>query len=322
MTVSRDASGAALFGWRAVGRGRIGVWTLGDAAGMVTAGFGDPGRALWAQALAAVARPVAGAGVTVADWPVVGERRATICGAATVVAPDGGRTAPIGSRCAGYWPRMAGWHVAAGRPFHADAATISGLRAAQRREATLALGEDGRARCVAATRPANWPWWLAFLLVAGGLWWLRAAATRDCPDGRDFLDVAHEHVPRHSARGGDDRHGRRAGAWHRQLPPPSRRRRRRAAGADRGAAEIEPHDADAHPVPGDRHPHRRGDPVRRRAHLTLGQAEQDLHPHRRRRHDGVGRRQSRVQGECAHGRDRRGGRGQQRDRPRRRGDRG
>lgn len=174
--VLRDETGAPLFGWQATGRGRVGVWTLGDAAGLVTAGFGDRYGAWWGEALAAVARPVAGGGVTVSDWPVVGER-VQVCGADAVVAPDGTRTGLIampGTRCAGFWPRVAGWHVAGGMPFHvADASDIAGLRAEQRRAATLALvgpGDIPRGN-VPPREGRSWPWLLAFLVVAGALWW-------------------------------------------------------------------------------------------------------------------------------------------------------
>lgn len=176
VTALRDEGGAPLFGWRAAGRGRIGVWTLGDAAGLVTAGFGDRYGAMWGEALAAVARPGAGGGARVSDWPVVGERM-RVCGAEAVTAPDGARTALLampGPRCAGYWPRLPGWHVAGGTPFHvAEAAAIAGLRAEARRAATLALVGPGEARGAAVPpREGNsWPWFAAFLAVAGGLWW-------------------------------------------------------------------------------------------------------------------------------------------------------
>jgi hypothetical protein len=173
----RDEAGAPLFGWQGLGRGRIGVWTLGDAAGLVTAGFGDRYGAWWSEALAAVARPVAGSAVTVSDWPVAGERM-RVCGADAVVAPDGTRTALVatpGTRCAGFWPRVAGWHVAAGLPFHvADASEIAGLRAEVRRTATLALVGPGDAPSgeAAPREGRSWPWLLAFLIVAGGVWWV------------------------------------------------------------------------------------------------------------------------------------------------------
>jgi hypothetical protein len=149
---------------------------LGDAAGLVTAGFGDRYGAWWGEALAAVARPLAGSGLTVSDWPVVGERM-RVCGANSVVAPDGTRTGLIAvpaTRCAGFWPRLAGWHVVGGLPFHvADAADIAGLRAEARRAATLALVGPGKVRGGEAPprEGRSWPWLLAFLVVAGALWW-------------------------------------------------------------------------------------------------------------------------------------------------------
>ncbi|NJR78900.1 carboxypeptidase regulatory-like domain-containing protein [Sphingomonas corticis] len=184
VTLGRDAAGVPFAAWRARGLGRVGVWTLADAAALVPSGHGERFDALSADAVATLARPAASRTPSVSDWPVVGERT-TVCGAgpgAQVVAPDGTRVAllPDGG-CAGYWPRTAGWHVladgSARLPFHVtEAAAIPGLRAADRRAATLRLaampGDPTPAAAAPAPIPgASWPWLLAFLAVAAALWW-------------------------------------------------------------------------------------------------------------------------------------------------------
>jgi hypothetical protein len=69
---------------------------------------------------------------------------------------------------------VAGWHVAGGTPFHvAEPAAIAGLRAEARRAATLALVGPGEARrsAVPLREGNSWPWFVAFLIVAGAWWW-------------------------------------------------------------------------------------------------------------------------------------------------------
>lgn len=185
VTLARDAAGSPIAAWRARGRGRVGLWTLGDAAALVTAGQGARFDAMWADAVTTLARPAAARDPTLPNWPVAGER-AILCDLpprARVIAPDGGATVPPrgADGCAGYWPRAAGWHVleeaTVRYPFFVtEAAAIPGLRAAQRREATLLLagtptGTPGVRAAATPVPSASWPWLLAFLSVCAATWW-------------------------------------------------------------------------------------------------------------------------------------------------------
>lgn len=175
--------------WRAEGRGRIALATLVDSYRLVLAGRGDLHAELWSAAFAAAARPREAAAPSFAREIRVGERTA-VCGIdaeALVRAPDGASTRllpdPAADDCAGYWPRLPGWHALLQgdetRPFHVrspDAAP--GLRATALREATQRHvgGAPPRSETGAQAGPprrgASWPWFLAWLAAAAALWWL------------------------------------------------------------------------------------------------------------------------------------------------------
>lgn len=192
--VPLSAAGAdATFGWwRAQGRGRIGLWTLTDSYRLALAGRDDLHGAIWSAAVAALARPVAEAGPRFEAGARAG-RRMAICGLgearAEVVAPGGGTAAALvdpatgADRCAAYWPQSGGWHLLRTAddawPFHVrEDGDAPGLAAAALREATLRLagGSAGLPAVEAARtgtrRGASWPWFIAWLAVAGVLWWI------------------------------------------------------------------------------------------------------------------------------------------------------
>lgn len=184
----RDAGGAGIAGWRAFGRGRIGLSPLADSFTLVLSGHGDTYGELWSATVATLARADAGAGATIEANPHVGQRIA-ICGLATrtdVVAPRG-RTAPLlvdraaGAGCAAYWPTVPGWHLL--RQAHAvqsfyvhPADALATLRAAERREATTPLvGNRAPTAAALSEHGPAWPWFLAWLALSAGLWWLERA---------------------------------------------------------------------------------------------------------------------------------------------------
>ncbi|WP_294235581.1 carboxypeptidase regulatory-like domain-containing protein [uncultured Sphingomonas sp.] len=181
-----DASGATLANWRAVGRGRVGLWLLTDAAGLVTSGHGDRYGELWARTVATLARPQRTPPPRLDPFAARGQRM-TLCGldrGDQIVRPDGGVDTPLldagAPGCAGYWPRESGWHGLrhgdATWPFYVRSAPIAGIAAAERRDATLAMvGEaaDPPAASPGASGPGpSWPWLIAFLVMAALLWWL------------------------------------------------------------------------------------------------------------------------------------------------------
>lgn len=181
----RDGDGEPLAQWRALGRGRIGLWWLADSYRLVLAGASDRYADIWSGALSQLARPRGHAAPRFQPMPGwVGERIA-ICAAgdAQVVAADGETLALIadparGDGCAGYWPQHAGWHRLINGdkqwPFfvHAPDQAMA-LHAAQRRQATqsLLMLADTPDRASSAMQPiARWKLFLAWLLIACALW--------------------------------------------------------------------------------------------------------------------------------------------------------
>lgn len=194
----RDDKGAAVGGYRALGRGRIALLPVTDSYRLVLAGRDDRHAELWSNVLANAARPLPAADAPRIDavTPWAGERMA-LCQlqeAAQVRAPDGSlmplRIDPISGveHCAGYWPLHAGWHeLQQGENRHAfyvfDPATAQALHRQQLHDATvqrLAAGIATTSAGVIEAPGPRWPWLLAFVLAAGLLWWLehRRVATR------------------------------------------------------------------------------------------------------------------------------------------------
>ena len=192
VALAQDADGTAIGSWRAQGRGRIGVWLLGDSYRLVLGGRGDLHAALWSDVLATLARPQARP-----TFDIQGElrqdRRVSLCGVrddATVTAPDGTshallRDPATGTRaCAAFWPGAEGWHsLRSGdrsQAFFIQARdAVPGLQARALRDATLQLAaasatvEASAQRVQAPRHPgARWPWWTAWLCVSAALWWL------------------------------------------------------------------------------------------------------------------------------------------------------
>jgi hypothetical protein len=191
----RDASGAVLARWRPEGLGRLGVWSVTDSAGLVTAGFGQRYGDLWGTLVATLARPAPAAmAVTIQSAPREG-RRVSLCGLkgrTQVQEPSGAwmrllvdpQTDP--AACAGYWPASPGWRILRltvpgdvtpqEQGFYVrPAAQALALEAQDDRTAThiLAARPVARGAVVGATSEAPsspWPWFLAWLLVAAALW--------------------------------------------------------------------------------------------------------------------------------------------------------
>lgn len=185
-----DDKGAAVGGYRALGRGRVALLPVTDSYRLVLAGRDDRHAELWSGVLASVARALPTADVPRLDTktPWAGERMA-LCqlqAAAQVRAPDGTliplRVDPASGaeHCAGYWPTQDGWHqLQQGENRHAfyvfDPATARSLHRQQLREATaqrLTTGTAAASPGVIQTPGTRWRWLLAFVVAAGLLWWL------------------------------------------------------------------------------------------------------------------------------------------------------
>src|SRR5690606_36067158 len=185
-------------------------------------------------------------------------QRSQACGwpeGAVVEAPDGRLIAPVADpasgdrRCAGFWPRVEGWHrLRHGereRWFHVAAADADPtLRLAELREATLALAAaapDAAARARAVAAPGvpgpAWPWFVLWLAVAGAAWGLersrrgpRAVATpwrTRRPGARQGLTPGARapRCRRAGRRGGAPRRGPRRRRARARLPRPASRAR-------------------------------------------------------------------------------------------------
>ncbi len=187
--LSRDEAGQPLGLWRALGRGRVAVWTLTDSYRLVLAGRGDRYGELWSGVLAALARAQPQPAFEVRGEARV-DQRLVLCGTAagaSVISPGGAKTALLADpatgtpACAAYWPRQPGWHrLQSGERsqlFHVRAAdAVPGLHAAALREATQRLaagaGDVKAAPTLVPGQPGSrWPWWLAWLLASAALWW-------------------------------------------------------------------------------------------------------------------------------------------------------
>ena len=189
-TLLLDRAGKALGGWRSVGKGRIGLLPVTDSWRWVLAGRDDRHGELWSGVVATLARAQAGADALWSAQAIAwaGERQA-LCGVqAPLQAFDAkgvgvplvvdGATASL--RCAGWWPRAAGWQrLQHGEAtvwryvFDANEAAVL-HRQAMIDATTLALATATPAGA-AAMQPVpgpRWPWWLAFVLCVSLLWWL------------------------------------------------------------------------------------------------------------------------------------------------------
>lgn len=185
-----DAKGAAIGGWRSVGRGRIALLPITDSYRLVLSGRDDRHAELWSGVFAAVTRALPGAPAVrlPSTTPWSGERM-TLCDvpdAAQVRDPEGQRIAlqvdpTTGTqRCAGYWPQHAGWHQLqhgdTGQAFYVfDPAAARPLHRQQQRDATFQRLTGTRASPATApdrTPGPRWPWLIGFIAVAALLWWL------------------------------------------------------------------------------------------------------------------------------------------------------
>ncbi|MBD7986641.1 carboxypeptidase regulatory-like domain-containing protein [Luteimonas sp. Sa2BVA3] len=211
-----DASGTSLARWRQAGRGRIAAWNLDHSFRLVLAGHGARHARLWSEATSVLARPRARPRPRFEGIARAGQRT-LLCGfepGTAVVAADGTRLHPLhdprSAECSALWPERSGWHRAgegetAPMLYVHPADALPGLAARERRDATLRLaaidrhGAPGTADASMASQRATgnarsgsgrgfdgtlpgtgprWPWFLAWLLAAGALWWLERAARR------------------------------------------------------------------------------------------------------------------------------------------------
>lgn len=191
----RGADGKAFASWRSAGRGRLGVWTLSDSFRLTLAGRDDLHGQWWSAAFGALARAQPKPMLRI-DGEARQDRRVSLCGlsdGAQVRTPQGDDIdvlidpASGSERCAAFWPTDAGWHVLRQgervQPFAVRGRDEApGLRAGEVREATLLLMAQAKvasasaplfaASSTQAQRGSSWPWFLSWLFVSAGVWWL------------------------------------------------------------------------------------------------------------------------------------------------------
>ncbi|ALN61967.1 hypothetical protein GLA29479_1083 [Lysobacter antibioticus] len=193
----RGKDGKAFASWRSTGRGRLGLWTLSDSFRLTLVGRDDLHGQWWSAAFGALARAQPKPVLRI-DGEARQGRRVSLCGlsdGALVRTPQGQNIhllidpASGSERCAAFWPTEAGWHLLRqgeySQPFAVRGRDEApGLRASEMREATLNLMAQARAPTAAASslansvasaqvqRGASWPWFLGWLLVSAGVWWL------------------------------------------------------------------------------------------------------------------------------------------------------
>ena len=196
--LTRDRTNAPLVAWKSLGLGRIGVWTLADAASLVTAGHGTWFDGTWAQTTSTLARPQPADPAMPSPLPMAGEQMA-VCGVtlgARMIDDRGSTTLltdPAADGCGAYWPGRPGWHLLRrsglpDRPIYVrEAGALPGVTAATRGERTLRLAGTANPS-VAVSRSAyprqsgpTWPWLLLTLIALAALWWFeRAKLGRVC----------------------------------------------------------------------------------------------------------------------------------------------
>lgn len=185
-----DRSGAAIGGWRDAGKGRIGLLPLTDTWRWVLAGRDDRHGELWSDVVGTLARAQGGSTAPWSPQPIAwaGERQA-LCdvqaplqvfdarGASVALIVDGGTGS---ARCAGWWPREAGWHrLQQGERSYwryvfdrTDAAALHRQGMIDATAQALATSAPVKAQATQPVPGSRWPWWLAFVLCASLLWWL------------------------------------------------------------------------------------------------------------------------------------------------------
>lgn len=174
----RSATGEPVAQWRNLGRGRIGLWPVIDLYTLVLAGDARRHAAIWSDVFATLARPQPQSVLRISPGASP-EQRVTLCNlgtAASVRHPDGAiTTLVVDAGCAGFWPRLEGWHelrAPAATPFLVTSPG-AGRIAAQARRATLELASPGKSAAAAPrVRGASWPWFIAWAAASALLWWL------------------------------------------------------------------------------------------------------------------------------------------------------
>ncbi len=194
-TLLADASGKPLAAWRNLGRGRIGLWWLGDTFQLVLSGHASRHGSAWSEAFTTLARAKATPVPSLLGEDSRVQQRLVLCGlksGATVTDPRGDIARLVidpdasNQRCAAYWPSAPGWHrvLSADESMDwvvRDSSATPGIWSRRLREDTQALvSTQGSAAANSKARSpgSRWPWFLSWLLASGLGWWLERRSLR------------------------------------------------------------------------------------------------------------------------------------------------
>ncbi len=174
---------STLAAWRAVGQGRVALWLALDTYRLQLEGDDSRYGTLWSDAFAAIARA---RGIRPPLLPTFArvEQRSEFCqldAAAALEDTDGQiHDLLVGKdsiRCAAWWPMKSGWHAIVEGPsrwpfyvYSADDAKT--LKREETREATSELVQENPATSSYRVPMQRWPWFLVWLLICAGIWWL------------------------------------------------------------------------------------------------------------------------------------------------------
>lgn len=179
----RGMDGDAVAAWQAHGRGRVGMVWLEGAWPLVLAGESAGFGSVWARLLSMLARPGDMADITFSGMPRMGQR-ALACGmpaTAQLTDPLGHSVALIAdaSGCAPFWPVRDGWHQLNINDLPRFIYVLSEMDAgpllrARARVATLRMVDPdvGSTINVSARAMPRWPFFLGWVALMAGLWWL------------------------------------------------------------------------------------------------------------------------------------------------------
>ena len=184
----QSAQGQALALSKPLGQGRVAVLWLADSYRLALAGNEPQFGQMWSALFSDIARPYERSGPAFLSAHHWQGQRLVIChldegasvasgNARTVLLPEAMGPMP---GCAGFWPQTVGWQaLQSGRHqlwFYVHAPEQGqALQRQQTRLATQALVASQVAATNAGSEPvpgSPWPWFAAWLLASGLLWWL------------------------------------------------------------------------------------------------------------------------------------------------------
>ena len=181
--------GSRLAAWRALGQGRVALWLPLDTYRLQLTGDDSRYGALWSESFTATARS---RGIRSPLLPIFARvaQRSEICdlGSAAAIEDADGQKHDVligedSKHCAAWWPIQAGWHAVVEGPsrwpvYVYSADEVMTLMRIDTREATSQLVHENSAPSSYRVQMLRWPWFLVWLLISAGSWWLERKVDR------------------------------------------------------------------------------------------------------------------------------------------------